>query len=246
MISMTVIQPVLQCRDIHYFFGSQPVLDGFTMSATQGRIHALLGRNGAGKSTLFKVVLGLLVAQSGEIELFGRTADRDSLLAVGASINGPALYGHLSARDNLRVHATLLGLSGTEVNRVLDLVGLGATGRKKAGKFSTGMKGRLSLAVAMLGSPKLLLLDEPQNGLDPQGIADLRIFLSDWACNGGTVVISSHQLGEIARLADDVTVLAGGKARYSGPLTGLSEPGRLEREFLRLTETGGVTGKGNR
>lgn len=234
--------PTLTCREISKTFHSQPVLSGFTMTVSPGRIHALLGRNGAGKSTLFKIVLGLLEPDSGNIELFGGPADRAALREVGASVNGPALYGHLSARDNLRVHATLLGLPTTEATRVLRLVGLAGTGRKKAGTFSTGMKGRLSLAVAMLGSPRLLLLDEPQNGLDPQGIVDLRAFLRDWADGGGTVVISSHQLGEIARLADDVTVLADGRSRYSGPLEELAAPGHLEAEFLHLTDP--VTGMG--
>lgn len=236
MTGMTVTTPALRCRSIDLSFHSQTVLDSFSMTVAPGRIHALLGRNGAGKSTLFKIVLGLLEPDAGEVELFGAPWARAALREVGASVNGPALYGHLSARDNLRVHATLLGLSDAEVTRVLRLVGLADAGRKRAGTFSTGMKGRLSLAVAMLGRPRLLVLDEPQNGLDPRGIADLRVFLRDWAAQGGTVLISSHQLGEISRIADDVTVLAGGRERYSGPLGELAEPDRLEAEFLRLTD----------
>ena len=154
---------------------------------------------------------------------------------IGASINGPALYGHLTARENLKVHTLLLGLPDADIDRVLELVGLSETGRKKAKSFSTGMKARLALAIAMLGSPKILLLDEPQNGLDPQGIADLRVFLKEWAQRGGTVVVSSHQLGEIARLADDITVIESGKTVFSGTADYLTQGGDLESRFFHLT-----------
>ena len=145
------------------------------------------------------------------------------------------MYGHLTARENLKVHTLLLGLPDAEIDRVLELVGLSETGRKKAKSFSTGMKARLALAIAMLGSPKILLLDEPQNGLDPQGIADLRVFLKEWAQRGGTVVVSSHQLGEIARLADDITVIESGKTVFSGTADHLIQGGDLESRFFHLT-----------
>lgn len=211
------------------------------MQVKTGRVHALLGRNGAGKSTCFRIILGLEDRGTGAVEVLGAPRTRDSLINIGASINGPAFYPHLSARDNVRVHAQLLGLEADEVDRTLNLVGLQEAGRKKARNFSTGMKARLALAIAMLGEPPILLLDEPQNGLDPQGIVDLRSMLRRWSEGGGTVLVSSHQLGEVARLADDITVLVDGRAAYSGALQDFAEPGRLEDEFLRMTHSTGET-----
>lgn len=225
----------INCTGIQVSFGSTTVLHDVNLTASLGRVHALLGRNGAGKSTLFSVILGLLEPDAGEVRVLGRPRDANSLRHIGASVNGPAFYGHLSARKNLLVHTALLGLPDSEADRTLDLVGLTSAGTKKAKSFSTGMKARLALAQAMLGQPDILLLDEPQNGLDPQGIADLRHFLRGWAHDGGCVIISSHQLGEIAQLADDVTVIADGHVRYNGELASLAPAGQLEEEFFRLT-----------
>ena len=203
-----------------------------------GRVHVLLGRNGAGKSTCFRMILGLEDRGQGTINILGAPRTRESLKNIGASINGPAFYGHLSATDNIRVHAKLLNISDEEAQEALGFVGLGNVGKKKARSFSTGMKARLALATAMLGRPPILILDEPQNGLDPQGIADLRILIRNWADQGGTVLISSHQLGEIAKLADDITVLAGGRSVYSGPLHDFAGSGHLEERFLEMTQAG--------
>lgn len=223
----------LSCHDVRVSFGDQKVLKGVTLTTAPGRVHALLGPNGAGKSTLMSVLLGLIEPDAGSVELMGLPFDRALLRHVGASINDPAFYGHLSARDNLRVHTTLLGLPDSEADRVLALVGLQSAGKKKAGKFSTGMKGRLALAQALLGEPELLLLDEPQNGLDPQGIAHLRAYLRDYARAGRTVLVSSHQLGEVLHMADDATVIAGGQVRFAGELAELGPD--LEGSFFRLT-----------
>ena len=163
----------------------------------------------------------------------GRPFERAALHHVGASINDPAFYAHLSARNNLRVHTALLGLPDAEADRVLELVGLAGAGRKKAGSFSTGMKGRLALAQALLGEPEVLILDEPQNGLDPEGIAHLRAYLREYARAGRTVLVSSHQLGEVLHMADDATVIAGGRVRFTGELAELGP--NLEESFFRLT-----------
>ena len=143
-------------------FGSQAVLRDISFQVLPGRVHAVLGRNGAGKSTLFSIFLGLLPADSGTVRVAGKPWSREVLDHVGASVNGPAFYGHLSATDNLRVHARLLGLPDTEIDRVLHIAGLAGAGFKKAKSFSTGMKARLALAQALLGDPEILLLDEPQ------------------------------------------------------------------------------------
>ncbi|MCQ4620624.1 ATP-binding cassette domain-containing protein [Corynebacterium sp. CCUG 71335] len=223
----------LGCSDVSVSFGAQRVLDGVTLTTQPGRVHALLGPNGAGKSTLMSVMLGLIAPDAGAVTLMGQPFDRTLLRNVGASINDPAFYGHLSARNNLRVHTTLLGLPDSEADRVLELVGLAGAGKKRASAFSTGMKGRLALAQALLGEPPVLVLDEPQNGLDPEGIAHLRTYLRDYARSGRTVLVSSHQLGEVLHLADDATVIAGGTVRFAGELRELGP--NLEESFFHLT-----------
>lgn len=216
-------------------FGSQQVLRGLDMHIQPGRVYALLGRNGAGKSTTLKIMLGLLEADAGQAYLFGEPFTRPALARVGASIDGPAIYPHLSARDNLRVHALLTGASPEQVDTTLAQVGLAQTGSKRAKSFSTGMKGRLALAIALLTQPDLLVLDEPQNGLDPEGIVELRRSLRDYAASGRTVIISSHQLGEVTQLADDIGVMNRGTMAYEGPLEGFAH-GDLEDAFLAATQ----------
>lgn len=230
---------VVRCTGLTLRRGGSPVLDGLDLTVLSGRVHALLGRNGAGKSTTFRLLLGLMHADSGSVELFGSALSdrvgRDVLARVGASIDGPALYDHLGAFDNLLVHARLTGVSRARIEQVLELVGLTGTGRQRVRQFSTGMRARLALGIAVLTEPELLILDEPQNGLDPQGIVELRSLLRSYASSGRTVLVSSHQLGEVVHLADDISVLADGRCRYQGPLAQFAEPGRLEEEFLALT-----------
>jgi ABC-2 type transport system ATP-binding protein len=194
----------------------------------------LLGPNGAGKSTTLKLLLGLLEPDAGRVLLFGDRWHRSALARVGASIDGPALYPHLSAAANLEVHARLLRLPRARVLDALDLVGLAATGRQRVQTFSTGMRGRLSLAVALLADPELLVLDEPQNGLDPEGIVALRRLIRSFAADGRTVLVSSHLLGEVVQLADDVGVLVAGTLRYQGELARLAPDGDLEGAYFAL------------
>ena len=234
-------EPAILCRDVRLSRGSAVILDGLDLTVATGRVHALLGRNGAGKSTTFRILLGLMPADSGAIQVLGASQDsknRTVLSRVGASIDGPALYGHLSAFDNLLVHARLTGTTRSRIEEVLNIVGLAGTGRKRARQFSTGMKARLALGIAILTEPELLILDEPQNGLDPQGIVELRQLLRDYAAQGRTILVSSHQLGEIVQLADDISVLANGRCRYHGTLEDFAPPGQLEQAFLDLTMPG--------
>lgn len=231
----------LACSDISVTFGGHEALKGVSLTTVPGRVHALLGPNGAGKSTLMSVLLGLIEPDAGVVTLMGERFDRRQLRFVGASINDPAFYGHLSARDNLRVHTTLLGLPDSEADRVIELVGLRSAGKKKASNFSTGMKGRLALAQALLGEPPVLVLDEPQNGLDPEGIAYLREYLKDYARAGRTVLVSSHQLGEVLHLADDATVIADGSVRFAGELRELGP--NLEESFFQLTRGNAALGE---
>lgn len=237
-------EPAILCRDVRLSRSAAVILDGLDLTVAAGRVHALLGRNGAGKSTTFRILLGLMRADSGKIQLLGESPDRknrDILNRIGASIDGPALYGHLSAFDNLLIHARLTGVSRARIEEVLNIVGLAGTGRKRARQFSTGMKARLALGIAILTEPELLILDEPQNGLDPQGIVELRQLLRDYAAQGRTVLVSSHQLGEVVQLADDISVLADGRCRYHGTLEDFAPAGQLEQAFLELTMPGAAS-----
>ena len=223
---------LLQLRGITVSYGkNEPVLNGLDMSVRAGEVYGLLGLNGAGKSTLMSTVLGL-IPYSGEISIAGRPWSVADLDRIGASINGPAFYPQLSATDNLKVHAHLTGTDKHRIAEVLDMVGLHA-GNKRARAFSTGMKVRLSLAMALLTDPDIVLLDEPTNGLDPEAIVGLRTLLRNLAASGKAVVVSSHQLGEVEKSVDHLGVLAGGRLVYEGPLTDFAAAGQsLEQAFF--------------
>lgn len=224
-------------------FGHKRVLDSLNLTAWPGRVYALLGPNGAGKSTTLSIALGLMRPEAGSVTVLGRPFDRSCLARIGASINGPSFFPRLSARRNLAVHAHLTGTDLKVIDPLLRQVGLGDAGRTRAGSFSTGMKVRLALAMALLTDPEVLILDEPQNGLDPQGVIELRDLLRSLAHSGRTVIVSSHQLGEMARMADDVGVLNRGRLAYEGPLQGLADPDDgvgLEKAYLALVTGAGV------
>lgn len=216
-------------------YGSFNAVQALDLRVTPGRVYALLGPNGAGKSTALKLILGMIRPTNGAVYLFGQPWQRALLARVGASIEGPALYGHLSAAENLEVHARLLGLPRASIGRALATVGLHDVRRKPVARFSTGMQGRLALAQALLTDPDLLILDEPQNGLDPEGILELRTLIRALAAQGKAVLVSSHLLAEVAQLADDIGVIARGVLRYQGPLAGLATGGvSLEDAYLAL------------
>lgn len=226
---------VVETTNLSHSYGRHRVLHDVDLQVERGRIYGLIGPNGAGKSTLLGSLLGLVRPQQGSIRLFGLPWERELLVDVGASINGPAFHPHLSARENLRIHALLRGIGQSRVAEVLEDLGLADVGRAPAGSFSTGMKGRLALAMALLGAPDLLVLDEPQNGLDPEGIRQLRARLRAHADAGHSVIVSSHLLDEVAHVADDIGVLVDGTLRYQGPLAGLAAGGSLEDAFFELT-----------
>lgn len=227
--------PAVRCEGLTVSLDRRRVLDGLDLHVRPGTVYALLGRNGAGKSTTFRVLLGLRRPDAGTVRLFGESWRRGTLARVGATIDGPALYDHLSAEENLRVHALLTGTPRNRIREVLDLVGLPNIGRRRTRRFSTGMRARLALGIALLTDPDLLLLDEPQNGLDPEGVVELRTLIRELAAEGRTVLLSSHQLGEVARTADDVGVLTGGRLVYQGPISALAPDGELERAYFALT-----------
>ncbi len=198
---------VLRTNDLQKRYHKYVALDGATMNVPKGSIYGLVGRNGAGKTTLMRVVCGLQEPTNGSYSLYGIDhSERDvvkSRRRMGAVIEKPAIYLNMTARQNLKVQYSLLGLPDYEgIDKLLELVGLSDTGKKKARRFSLGMKQRLGIAVALAGSPDFLLLDEPINGLDPQGIVEIReLILKLNHENNITVLISSHILSELSLLA---------------------------------------------
>ena len=193
-------------------------VDHVSLHVEEGKVYGLLGPNGAGKSTTLKMVTGVLHPSEGQMLFEGRPWRRDDLYRIGSLVEQPPLYQNLTARENLRVRTTLLGLPEKRIDEVLGAVGLTDTGTKRAGRFSMGMRQRLGIALALLVHPRLLILDEPTNGLDPIGIEDLRGLIRSFPKQGITVLLSSHILGEVQHTADAVGIIVGGRLAYEDAL----------------------------
>lgn len=200
-------------------YGRRQALEAIDLRIEPCTVYGLLGPNGAGKTTLLKLLTGLLRPTAGTIHLFGAPWHRSQLARIGALIEAPAVYGNLTGLENLLVHARLLGLPRARCTAVLAEVDLAAAAGQRAGTYSLGMKQRLGLALALLGEPQLLILDEPTNGLDPLGIRELRAQIHGFAARGITVLVSSHILAEIGQIATHLGVIANGQLRFQGPLT---------------------------
>ncbi|WP_276914203.1 lantibiotic protection ABC transporter ATP-binding subunit [Aneurinibacillus aneurinilyticus] len=229
---------VVETMQLTKKFKSQKAIDGVDLEVTQGKVYGLLGANGAGKTTLLKLLVGLLKPTGGSIRLFGEPWSRHSLVKIGALIETPAIYGHLSGYENLQVHQRLLGLPEKRIDEVLEIVGLYQTSRKKrASAYSLGMKQRLGIAIALLNKPQLLILDEPTNGLDPMGIREMRALIASFTEQGMTVILSSHILSEVAQIVQEVGIVSGGRFRFQGSLDRLLAEGdgkeNLEELFMR-------------
>lgn len=203
---------VIQTKELTKKYGEQTVVNQVNLHVKKGRIYGLLGRNGAGKTTIMKMMLGLTAATSGSIELFGSPLwgnEKTIYPRIGAMIEHPGFYPNLTGTENLEIFAKLRGTASNHaVKHALELVGLPYKDKKTFSKYSLGMKQRLGIANAILHDPELLILDEPTNGLDPIGIAEMRNFMKNLSTQQGkTILISSHILSEIALLADDVGIL---------------------------------------
>lgn len=202
-----------------------------------------LGRNGAGKSTTLKMLLGLVHPSAGEIDIFGKRVNSKNRLEIlkntGSLIESPSYYGHLTAAENLKIIQTLLDIPKRNIDEVLKIVRLDKQKSKRVSSYSLGMKQRLGLAGAILSFPKLLILDEPTNGLDPAGIQEMRELICSLPKKYGmTVIVSSHLLSEIDQMAEDIGIIANGKMMYQGELKLLHETDKtknLEEIFLELT-----------
>lgn len=219
---------ILQTHELtHSYSDGETVLDGISLRVEAGSIYGFLGPNGAGKTTTLRLILGLLKKQHGGIEIFGQDFDShrvESLRQIGSLIESPSIYSHLTAEENLRVLQKIYRCPRSRIGEVLEIVGLGGTGNKRAGQFSLGMKQRLSIAIALLNSPALLVLDEPTNGLDPNGMIEIRELLRRLNRERGiSILISSHLLAEIDRLVSHIGIIHRGKMMFQGTLEELKE-----------------------
>lgn len=224
---------ILQIKNLCKTFKNQRAVDNISLSIQKDSVYGLLGPNGAGKSTTLKMITGMLHKTSGEIIFEGHPWSRDDLSHIGALIEAPPLYENLSARENLKVRTLLLGLPDSRIDEVLQIVDLTDTGKKPSGQFSMGMKQRLGIAIALLNHPKLLILDEPTNGLDPIGIQDLRKLIRSFPEQGITVILSSHILSEVELIADHIGIISSGVLGYEAKIN----PGEdLESLFMEVVK----------
>jgi ABC-2 type transport system ATP-binding protein len=225
-------------RAITKCFGDVVALDGIDLDVAPGQIHGLVGPNGAGKTTLLGLLLGLAVADSGRLEILGKPVGRALAAPGGVAgfVDGPGLYPSLTARQNLAALAALRGHGARTagIDDLLDQVGLTDVADDRARGFSLGMRQRLGLAAALLTKPRLLVLDEPSNGLDPAGKKHVYGVLAQLAADGTSVVLSSHRMDDLAALCSDVTILATGRVVFSGPLSKLAAENR-ELDYRLLT-----------
>lgn len=224
-------QNIVEIKNLEKSFKKQPVLKNISLSIPENCVYGLLGPNGAGKSTLLKMITGLMRPDSGQIVFQGHPWSRKDLKKIGGLIETPPIYENLSAWENLKVRALMLGETEDRIREVLKIVDLTDTGKKPSGKFSLGMKQRLGIAMALLGHPKLLILDEPVNGLDPLGIQELRHLIRSFPDQGITVVVSSHILSEIQLTADYIGIMANGRLGYEGIV---DESQDLEQLFMKI------------
>ncbi len=221
--------PAVRARGIVKCFGEVVALDGIDLDVAQGQLHGLVGPNGAGKTTLLGLLLGLAVADSGSLEILGTPVGRALAVPEGVAgfVDGPGLYPSLTAKQNLAALAALRGDAPTMgIDDALDQVGLTDVADDRVRGFSLGMRQRLGLAAALLTKPRLLVLDEPSNGLDPSGKKHVYGVLTRLAADGTAVVLSSHRMDDVEALCSDVTILATGRVVFSGPMTKLATESR--------------------
>lgn len=222
---------ILETENLCKTFKKQEANKDISISVKRNSIYGLLGANGAGKSTFLKMITGMLRPTSGEIIFDGHKWSRKDLSNIGSLIEAAPLYENLTAIENLKVRTTVLGLPDSRMEEVLNIVDLNGTGKKKAGHFSMGMKQRLGIAIALLNNPKLLILDEPTNGLDPFGIQELRELIKSFPEKGITVILSSHILSEVEQVADHIGIISNGILGYQGELNKGED---LEKLFMDI------------
>lgn len=235
------MQTVIETKALCKQYGPHTAVDHVELHVPQGCVYGFIGPNGAGKSTTMKMLLGLIHPTAGRVRLLGQELTEKSRLPLlrqtGSLIESPAGYLHLTAQENLEIVADLKGVPHKDIGRVLDIVHLTQDRNRRVGQYSLGMKQRLGIAMALLGSPKLLILDEPTNGLDPAGIQEMRALIRNMpAATGATVLISSHLLGEMEQMVEQVGIIDHGHILFEGPLTELQRHSR-GNVTLRLLDT---------
>ena len=225
------MQTVIETKALCKQYGPHTAVDHVELHVPQGCVYGFIGPNGAGKSTTMKMLLGLIHPTAGRVRLLGQELTEKSRLPLlrqtGSMIESPAGYLHLTAQENLEIVADLKDVPHKDIGRVLDIVHLTQDRNRRVGQYSLGMKQRLGIAMALLGSPKLLILDEPTNGLDPAGIQEMRALIRNMpAATGATVLISSHLLGEMEQMVEQVGIIDHGHILFEGPLTELQRHSR--------------------
>jgi ABC-2 type transport system ATP-binding protein len=231
-------------------YGPLTAVDDLTFTLAPGRVTGFVGANGAGKTTTIRMLLGLTRPTSGTATIDGATYAHlsDPMRSVGAMVDPHVFHPRRSARNALRTIARVAGIDDDRVDAVLALVGLTGSARRRAGGFSTGMRQRLALAAALLGDPETLILDEPANGLDPEGVHWLRHLIRGMAAEGRTVFVSSHLLAELAQTVDDVVIIANGRLITHEPMSSLLGKARdssLEDVYLALTASAALSSPSN-
>jgi ABC-type multidrug transport system ATPase subunit len=232
----------IETKGLNYHFGNQKMVDNLSLQVPKGSIYGFLGPNGAGKTTTIKILLNLLKSPAESVFIFGREINQNriaSLKRMGSLVEQPAIYGHLSGKENLYNRCILLGIKRSRAIELLALVGLSDAANKRAEKYSLGMKQRLGIALALLSDPELLLLDEPTNGLDPNGIIEVRNLMIELTSkHQKTILVSSHLLSEIERTATHVGIINKGKLLFQGSITGLQTLNKptLEIEVDRMAD----------
>jgi lantibiotic transport system ATP-binding protein len=209
---------IIELSALEKRFAGVHAVRGINMQVQAKQIYGFLGPNGAGKTTTIRMMLGLIRPSGGQVRVFGENLSPQARRRIGAIVETPSAYSHLTGRENLEITRTLLNAPKANLEKMLALVGLTDAQDRLVRSYSLGMKGRLSLAAALLGDPELLILDEPTNGLDPQGIREVRDFIRGLPSMGITVLLSSHNLAEIEQIASHVGIVAAGKMRFEGAL----------------------------
>jgi ABC-2 type transport system ATP-binding protein len=240
------VTPALAAHGLTKRYGTTAAVDGLDLTVGRGELYGFLGPNGAGKTTTIRMALGLILPSTGEVELFGERVrpDRAPLERVGALVEEPAFWRYLSGRRNLEYLARAGGSRADiatrlgRIDEVLGLVGLAEAANKRVKAYSQGMRQRLGVALALLGEPELLVLDEPTNGLDPSGMREMRVLLRRLADAGTTIFVSSHLLTEVEAMCDRVGVMAQGRLVAEGPPSSLR--GAPDRVRVEVDDVGGA------
>jgi lantibiotic transport system ATP-binding protein len=229
------MESIITTHDLQFYFGKMQVLENLNLDVPRGSIYGFLGPNGAGKTTTIRLLLGLLNSEKGKIRVFGKDIRKNRieiLEKTGSLIENPSIYKQLSGRDNLRVSAKARGVDPKRIDEVLEITDLTKNADRRSGQYSLGMCQRLGIAQALLSNPELLILDEPSNGLDPNGIIDIRnLIRSLSADHGKTIFVSSHNLAEVEKTVTHLGIIEKGKMKFQGTLKELN---RLNTPFLQI------------